>query len=527
MHTKAVLRIGILFCILPALWPQERVDLETLYRVKSEGFQRSHVMDHVFYLTDVYGPRLTNSPGFLAAADWAIERLREYGLSNVRREKWGPFGRAWSNTYFFARMIEPQYSSLIGMPLAWTAGTPGAVTGEPVIAEIRSEADFEKFRGKLRGKVVLSQPLKDLKPHYEALAKRYTDSDLASQSLFPDPAPARPLAPDTGQPGAPRPSGAELTRRWRVSLARFYQQEGALVVLSYGSGGEAGLIFAAAGGSEKSEDPLAVPMVALTPEHYNRILRLVQYKIPVKLEFDIRNDIRDSGDSFNILAEIPGHAKRDEVVMLGAHFDSWHGGTGATDNAAGSAVVMEAVRILKTLDVNMDRTVRIALWGGEEQGALGSKEYVKTHFGDPDTGELAPEHGKISAYFNYDFGTGKIRGVYLEANDMLRPILESWIDPLKDLGVSAIGPRTTGASDHYYFNEVGIPGFLFMQDPIHYFTRTHHTNMDVYDHVQAVDLMQSAVVVSSFVYNAATRQAMLPRKPAVRPKVFPAVTTAP
>jgi carboxypeptidase Q len=517
------IRLGAVLSLAMLLGAADKVDLEVLQRIKSEAFENSHVMDHVFYLSDVYGPRVTNSPGFVAAADWASKRLRDYGLTNVNLESWGPFGRSWANTHFCAHMIQPAPATLIGVPLAWTAGTPGPITGEAVLAEIRSAADFDKYRGKLRGKVVLMQSAKDLTPHYDPTAKRYTDADLARLSLFPDPAPARPLPPVTDQPALPKLSGAEQTRLWRNAQAQFYAEEGALVVLSNGNGGEGGTVIAGAGGSHDSINAVSVPMVALTAEHYNRIVRLVQHNIPVKLEFDIRNTIQqEQADSFNILAEIRGHAREHEVVMLGAHFDSWQGGTGATDNAAGVAVMMEAVRILKALDLPMDRTVRLALWGGEEQGALGSKAYVKAHFGDPDTFELHPEQAKISAYFNYDFGTGKIRGIYLENNDRMRPIFEAWIEPLKDLGVTTLGPRKTGASDHYYFNAVGVPGFLFIQDPIHYFTLTHHSNMDVYDHVQSIDLMQSAVVVASFVYNAAIRGEMLPRSPIPKPKLSPA-----
>ena len=276
-----------------------------------------------------------------------------------------------------------------------------------------------------------------------------------------------------------------------------------------------GAIFAASGGSYDPKKPVALPSVGLMPEQYNRIARLLEHNIPVKLEFNIENEIDESHpDCFNVIGDIPGTGKhKDEIVMLGAHFDSWHGGTGATDNAAGSAVMIEAVRALKAANLPLDRTVRIALWGGEEEGLLGSRAYVQEHFGDPKTMKLTSEHAKLAGYFNYDNGTGKIRGVYLQGNDMMRPIFESWFEPFKDMGASTISIRNTGGTDHLSFDAVGLPGFQFIQDPMDYETRTHHSNMDVYDRIQAGDLMQASTIIADFVYNTANRPDMLPRKP--------------
>lgn len=303
--------------------------------------------------------------------------------------------------------------------------------------------------------------------------------------------------------------------RFQAKLAQFYKEEGVLLTLTESTNGSGGTIFAASGGSYDPKQPTGVAGVAMMPEQYNRIARLIQHNIPVKLEFNIQNEFfNDDPNSFNITGEIPGTGKhKDEIVMLGGHFDSWHGGTGATDNGAGSAVMIEAARILKAVNLPLDRTVRIALWGGEEEGLLGSRAYVKEHFGDPATMKLTSEHSKISGYFNLDNGTGKIRGVYLQGNDMMRPIFEAWLAPFKDLGVSTITIRNTGGTDHLSFDAVGIPGFQFIQDPMDYETRTHHSNMDVYDRIQASDMMQSSAVIASLVYDTANRPEMLPRKP--------------
>jgi len=515
----------LIFCAAGALLPllllaEEKVNLSVVNQIRTEAFENSKVMDHMFYLTDVNGPRLTGSPGFKAAADWTLGRLREYGLSNIKEEKWGPFGRGWTCTHFEAHLIEPGYAPLIGIPLAWTAGTDGTITAEPVMAVIRTEEDLEKYRGKLKGKIVLSQSMKEITFRTTPLGRRFTDAELSEQALAPDPG----IPPAFG-PGAPLAPGArtrEEQRKFNEKVSAFFKDEGALLILSSGYNGDGGTVFATSGGPYDPAKPIAPAAVALTPEHYNRIARLVEHKIPVKLQFNIQNQFfTENVDSFNIVAEIPGNAKKDEIVMLGAHFDSWHGGTGATDNAAGSSVIMEAARILKTLNLKMDRTVRLVLWSGEEQGLLGSKAYVKEHFGNPETMQLAGEHRKLAGYFNYDNGTGKIRGIYLQGNDMVRPIFEAWLQPFKDLGATTVSIRKTGGTDHLSFDAVGLPGFQFVQDPVEYNTRTHHSNMDVYDHIQPGDLMQASTIMASFVYNTAVREEMLPRKPLPKPQPKP------
>jgi carboxypeptidase Q len=518
----AILFAPALLLSQAVLTPQDKPDLSVIHRIKAESLSNSKVMDTMFYLTDVYGPRLTNSPNHYAAGEWAVKRLEEYGLVNVHLEKWGPFGRAWSNKYYEGHMIEPRYASLNGIPLAWTGGTGGSISGEPILAEIRTEADMEKFKGKLKGKIVMSSPLRDLPFPTSADGKRYTDSDLSSEAEAPEPG-AQPRyggPPAAGGQRAPAvPQSREERMRLQEKIAQFLKDEGAVLVLSE-SRGEGGTIFAQSGGSYDPKKPVALPAVVLMPEQYNRIARLLDHKIPVKLEFNIDNDIDESHpDCFNVVGEIPGTGPhKDELVMLGAHFDSWHGGTGATDNAAGSVVMMEAVRVLKAANLPLDRTVRIALWGGEEEGLLGSRAYVKERFGDRETMKLTAEHAKLSGYFNYDNGTGKIRGVYLQGNDMMRPIFEAWLEPFKDMGASTISIRNTGGTDHLSFDAVGLPGFQFIQDPMDYDTRTHHSNMDVYDRIQAGDLMQASTIIASFVYNTANRAEMLPRKPLPKPQ---------
>ena len=510
---------AILFVSASILSAQENVDLSVLNRIKAEAFQNSQVMDHLFYLSDVYGPRLTNSPGHRAAGDWVMTRLRGYGLQNVKAEKWGPFGQSWKLMHFSAHLLEPQYQPLIGMPLAWTPGTKGVVTGEPVLAMIRSEADFGKFKGKLKDKVVLLQEPKQIEMVTQPLAHRLTDEELQARQIVPDP--SRLGGFGFGRPNAPpppTPAEREAAAAFRKKLDQFLKEEGALVILQYGAVGDGGTVFVAGGGSRDPKDPVSAPMVALTPEHYNRIARLIAHKIPVKLEFDIQTEfLKDDGSSFNVIGEIPGQAKKDELVMLGAHLDSWHGGTGATDNATGSAVAIEAVRILETLHLPMARTVRLALWSGEEQGLLGSKAYVQEHFARRDTMQTSGEYSKLSAYYNDDSGTGRFRGIGVGGNDMVKPIFEAWMAPLHDLGATVVAGATAapirqpGGTDHTSFSWIGLPGFGFMQDPMEYATRTHHSNMDVYDRAQAGDLMQAAAIEAWFVYNTAVRAEMIPR----------------
>jgi carboxypeptidase Q len=522
------------------LWAQDHADLAVIQRIKKEAFENSKVMDHLFWLTDGYGPRLTGSPGFTAAANWAVKRLREFGLDNAAIQTWGKFGRSWRLTRFGLHMVEPQYAPIIAFPLAWSSSTNGPVVAEPVFAPLeltdglnfkKSDEDLEKYfreqKGKLKGKMVLLSKPKDLKEISEALSRRYTDADLAKQAVstpeaLPPYDPAKLELPEKPEERraffelAPLSVQVKLFERMdqrRDKINQFLADEGVVAVLVPSYNADGGTIFGEAAGSYKDSVRMAPPRLALTVEHYNRIARMIEHKLPVKLELEVRFTSEGAtGEGLNIIAEIPGAAKRDEVVMLGAHFDSWVGGTGATDNGTGSAVMIEAIRVLKALNLKMDRTVRLGLWGGEEQGLFGSMAYVKETFGDPETMQLKPAQAKLSGYFNHDNGSGKLRGVYLQGNDAMRPIFEAWLAPFRDLGVTTVSIRNTGGTDHQSFDAVGLPGFQFIQDPVEYGSRTHHSNMDLYDHAVKEDLMQASAVIASVVYHTAVRPEMLPRK---------------
>jgi len=502
----------LLLVIPPLVRAEEPVDLQVIARIKQEGFGNSKVMEIASYLTDVYGPRLTGSPNLKAASEWARQKFAEWGLAHARLEPWGTFGRGWSLERFSIEMLEPQYMPIIAYPKAWTPGTGGPVVGSPVLVTLRSEDDFAAYKGKLKGAIVLLQPPRQVVTRFEPDARRHSEDDLRRLAQAPEPGARSPMEAQREE--------IRAQRALQEKIARFLREEGVAVVLEP-SRGEHGTIFVTGGGSYRLNAEPTVPWVVVAIEHYARLARLLEKKIPVKLEIAIRTRFHDDDpQGYNVLAEIPGVDPRlkDEIVMLGAHLDSWHAGTGATDNAAGSAVVMEAMRILAAIGIRPRRTIRVALWTGEEQGLLGSRAYVEKYFGNPRTMELKPDHAKISAYFNLDNGTGRIRGIYLQGNDAVRPIFEAWLRPFHDLGATTVTIRGTGGTDHLSFDAVGIPAFQFIQDPIDYGTRTHHTNMDVYDRLLASDLMQAAVIMASFVYHAAMREEKLPRKPLPKPQ---------
>lgn len=479
-------------------------DPGVITKFEDEGLQHSHIMEVMGYLTDVYGPRLTNSPNIREAGEYAVKTLNSWGLVNVHEESWGPFGRGWSNELFEANEVSPRRFPLIAYPKAWTSGTGGVITAEAVYAKIEKEEDFEAFRGKLRGKFVMTAPLRPVEAQFEAPAHRYTDKELVDMA---QPRPAQ------TPPDAAARARFIAQQQFNQKLLKFLTDEGAAAWLEPAPH-DGGTITVTTGGSRDPKDPLVLPRVAVAIEHYGRIFRTLEKHVPVTLSVNIINKFYEENlDSFNIIAEVPGTDKAEEVVMLGAHFDSWDSGTGATDNAAGSAVMMEAMRILKVSGLEMRRTVRLALWTGEEEGLLGSRAYVKQHFGDRQSLEFKPDYAKVSAYFNVDNGTGKIRGMYLQGNEEVRPIFEKWMEPFKSMGMTTLSIRGTGGTDHLSFDEVGLPGFQFIQDPIEYEPRTHHTNMDLYERIQEADLKQMAVIVASFVYMTANANEQLPRKP--------------
>ena len=505
-------------------------------------------MDTIGYLTDVYGGRLTASPEFKQAADWAIQRLKSYGAENAKLEKWGTFGRSWALKQYSIEMLEPRYAVLDAAPMAWSDATRGPVTGELIYAPYggprqtfdpkKQQEDLDHYiaawKGKLKGKIVLLARPREIAPLTTPLFSRYTDKELSDMTAAPEPVAKLSEVLNLEIPDDPEEERALLRKlppgvldqlgdqRRAVNnrRAKFLKEEGVLAVLNTSANSEDGLIFPQAAGPWEAKETLAPPSFLIAREQYGRMARLGETKIGVKVRFNLAADISAGDvDAYNVTAELPGVAKKDEVVMIGAHLDSWHSATGATDNAAGSAVMIEVMRILKTLNLKLDRTVRIALWSGEEEGLFGSKGYVTQHFGDPDTMQVTGEHAKLSGYFNLDNGTGKIRGVYLQGNDGMRPIFEQWFAPFRDEGVTTITIRNTGGTDHLSFNAVGLPGFQFIQDPMDYFDVTHHSQVDTLDHIHAEDLMQASAVIATIVYQAANRPEMLPRKPLPAPAV--------
>ena len=510
---KARVLVVTLFVVATStLLAQERVDEQVIAAIKTEGFQRSQVMETLSWLTDVHGPRLTNSPGYKAAADWAKAQLERWGLVNARLEPWGTFGPGWSVDRYSVEMTEPSYARLIAQPHAWTRSTPGVVTGAPVLVEIASKSDFAKYKGKLKDAIVLLNKLKPAQSRFKAPAVRYTDAELREQEA-------------AIHPGRPESYQAEEAQWEKESLSndreimRFLRDEG-IAVLVEPSVRDGLIVEVAAVGYFLSNTEPWFPAFVMAKEHYGRLLRLLEKNVPVKLEISLRTTIHEQNlQGHNLVAEIPGSDPQigNQVVMLGGHFDSWHSGTGTTDNAAGCSVVMEAVRILKAIGVKPRRTIRVALWDGEEQAFYGSIGYIKSHFGDPDTKVVKPEQALVSAYFNVDNGSGRIRGIHLQGNEAVRPIFEAWLKPFNYLGATSLTTRNTGGTDHLIFHAIGIPGFQFVQDPLDYDSQTHHTDLDVYESAVADDLQQAAVVLASLVYHAAMRDEMLPRHAMPKP----------
>jgi hypothetical protein len=525
MTRSASLCLALVLLLCPVLaLAEEPVDLEMVSRIRDEGFRHSQVMATVRHLTDEIGTRVTGSPGMKAANDWTRQQLADWGLQNAHLEAY-PFGRGWTSSRSLVQVVKPYEVTLAALAKAWTPGTQGGpVRGPLMIATYSSEEDFEKYRGKLAGKILLVGKPRDLvKEAREIHERRYNREALDELALYP--------VPDEEEEGAPVSDYRKRTKL-RAAFDRFAAEEKALATID-DSSNDWGIVRASRGGSEKDEAPRGLPSVVVSAEEYNRLYRLVEAGRKAEVEVDVRaRFLTDDLNAYNTIAEIPGTSAQDEVVLVGAHLDSWHGGTGATDNAAGSAIVMEAVRILKALGVKPQRTIRIALWSGEEQGLYGSQAYVSQHLGsrpkpkDPAVAEMSefewpssvgpfktkPEYAKLSAYFNMDNGGGKVRGIYGQENAAVIPIFEAWMHPLRDLGATVVTMQPTDATDHIPFDAAGIPAFQFIQDELDYSGRTHHTNMDVVDHLEADDLKQASVVVATFLYQAAMRPERLPRK---------------
>jgi carboxypeptidase Q len=488
-----------------------QTDQQMLDRIREEGMNKSQVMATALQFTDVAGPRLANSPGLKRAQDWAVNELKTWGMVNAKREAWGKFGKGWEIQKNYAAITAPYYHAIIAIPKAWTPGTNGLIKGDIMVLKVDSVPDLEKYKGKLKGKIVMMDVKGAVEQTYRADATRYADSTLttmANATAAPAGGVRRLLDPRA------RTSFAALAAL-RQTLSGFYLTEGVSLILTQARGTD-GTVFTTNGASYADTAKVVAPELETSGEDYQRILRLTKAGVKVTLEADIKTEFfADDLQGYNVVGEIPGTDPKlkDQLVIIGGHLDSWHAATGATDNAAGSAVMMEVMRILKRVGFKPRRTVRILLWSSEEQGIHGSRNYVINHFGDAKTMILKPEQAKVSAYYNLDNGTGKIRGVYLQGNAAAGEIFKSWLVPFKDLGATTVTINNTGGTDHLSFDAVGIPGFQFIQDPMDYSTRTHHTNQDTYDKLSEDDLKQAATITATFVYNTSQRDEMIPRKP--------------
>jgi carboxypeptidase Q len=558
---KTVMAFAVLVtaaAALPLGAVSEKIDYDAINKIKQQGLnpQNSQVMEIASWLTDAYGPRLTGSPNVQKAGDWAVSKMKAWGLRNAALEPWTTrsnfFDRGWVNEKFYMAAVSPQAFPIPGTPTGWTPGTNGLVRADVVLVPETTQEDLQKYAGKLKGKWILTQPAPDVAAYWNAPASRVTPEELQRMELGTSPGPefgvANPNAAGRGGPGRGGFGQGGFNR------TDWFKAEGAAGLLSTAPRGHGVYTI----GGQRTTDPAnSLPQVVIPAEQYGRMARLLAKNMPVTIEADIKNTYIPNPPMFNVVGEIPGTDKADEIVMLGAHFDTWHASTGATDNSAGSAAMLEAMRILEQSGVVMRRTVRIGLWTGEEQGLIGSRDYVSAHFGrcnDPvpapgtdaqrgaapqgqrgatppgaaapapqrgggggrgcQTGyTVTPEHAKFAAYFNIDNGTGAIRGVYLQMNDAVAPIFREWIEPFRSIGMTALTVRNTGGTDHQSFDAVGLPGFQFIQDEVEYNMMTHHTNLDAYERLQPGDMMKNATIAASFAYLAANRDEKLPRKP--------------
>lgn len=546
----------------------EKVDTVVINQIKDEGLKKSQVMDILSVLSDVYGPRLAGSPDYSQAGAWVSQKLTSWGLQNVHFEKSAPVAKGWTLKRFYMTALQPKGFPITAFPKAWTPGIKGSVTADVVFLNVKNESELDAYKGKLKGKIVLISQIHDVPAHFEAEGRRLTDADLlklanagmpeaggrggraqfgrmtpaARDSMFR--AMIKQSMPDADEATIARIISARMepqTLSWKLE---FCQKEGALVALDAGRG-DGGTIFIASAAVPQPQGtpfnervnaydakaPQIVPQVSVAAEQYNRLARMIEdgQKVKVEMALDVAWTRADS--TFNVIAEIPGTDLKDQVVMLGGHLDSWHGGTGATDDGTGVAASMEAVRILEALGIKPRRTIRVALWAAEEEGLIGSRTYVAQHFGVREGGgmgammgggggelKLKPEHEKVSVYFNHDNGSGKFRGIYLQGNEAARSIFRAWLAPFASMGATTISLQNTGGTDHLSFDGVGLPGFQFIQDPLEYETRTHHSTADVFERVQADDMKQASTIMAAFIYNAAMRDEMFPRKPMAAPR---------
>ncbi|MBS1521991.1 MAG: M20/M25/M40 family metallo-hydrolase [Bacteroidetes bacterium] len=507
---RKLLFSGVLIAgMASSVFAQETPDAAAVQKIRDEGLNHSKVMETAFYLTDVAGPRLAGSPGLKRAQDWAVNQLKSWGLENAKREPWGKFGKGWEVQKNYAAITVPYYHAIIAIPKAWTAGTNGPIKGEVILIKADTITDLDQYKGKLAGKIVIFDTKTKLVGGTKPDLTRYTDEELDKMAK----ATSQPSQRRAFDRNSPQFVAMQRARALRTTISKFLQEENVGLILSMARGTD-GTVFTTNGASYADTAKIAAPELETSGEDYLRILRLVKAGQKVEMEADIKTQFfTDDLQGYDVVAEIPGTDKKlkDQIVMIGGHLDSWHAATGATDNAAGSAVMMEAVRILKAIGFKPKRTIRIALWSSEEQGLFGSRYYVLNHFGDPKTMQLKPEQAKVSAYYNLDNGTGKIRGIYLQGDSLAGAVFKPWFEPFKDLGAGTITIGNTGGTDHLSFVAVGIPGFQFIQDSMDYGTRTHHSNQDTYDRLSEDDLKQAATIIASFVYNTAQRAEMIPR----------------
>ena len=501
---------------------QNPLDTATINKIRGEAIANSQAMEHHWWLSEVFGPRATGTPGYQQGADWVMKKFGEWGLKNIHIERF-PFGQGWTIERFSAHMITPQAAPLVGMPRWNSPSTKGTVTADVVYVTASSEAELEKYKRQLRGKIVVTQAPRPVRMLDGRIVLRMNDADWKEAMTLPEPEP-KPSGPGGGQSAA---------QKFAQALQRFLVDEGVAALLDRGSdnfmsaGGsdlswqtqraDGGTIFPTSGGSRDPKAPQQVPSATLAVEHYNRIVRLLERGQPVRMEVNIQTrfhpETDPAGNAFNIIADIPGTDLAHEVVILGAHFDTYPYATGATDNTTGSTAMIEAARVIQALGLRPRRTIRIALWAAEEQGLLGSREYVNRHYFDASTKTPKPEHANVQAYFNLDNGTGRILGIWGQGNTGAMKAFDQWGQALKDLGWKNVSPRSVGQTDHASFENAGLPGFQFVQERLEYNSRTHHSNMDTFDHVQRDDVIQQGAVAAVFAWYAANTPERLPRKP--------------
>src|SRR5687767_9463295 len=517
---KRALILLVLVALTSTTSAHSGVDPATVSRIRAEAVANSQAMEHHWWLSEVFGPRATGTPQYQQGADWVMKKFSEWGLQNIHIERF-PFGQGWTIERFSTHMIAPQTAPLIGQPRWNSPSTNGPVTSDVVRVRATTEADFEKYKGQLQGKIVVLQAPRAVRMLDGRVVLRMNDADWKEAMTLPEPA------------AKPAGGGGNAAQQFAQALQRFLVNEGVAAVLDRGSdsdqsaGGsdlswqtqrvDGGTIFPGNGGSRDPKAPQQVPSATLAVEHYNRIVRLIERGQPVRMEVNIQTKFHPetdpAGNAFNIIADIPGTDLAKEVVIMGAHFDTYPYATGATDNTTGSTAMIEAVRVIQSLGLKPRRTIRVALWAAEEQGLLGSREYVNRHYFDATTKTPKPDHANVQAYFNLDNGTGRILGIWGQGNTAAMKSFERWGQSLKDIGWKNVSPRSVSQTDHGSFDNVGLPGFQFIQERLEYNSRTHHSNMDAFDHVQKDDVIQQGAVAAVFAWFAANTPERLPRKP--------------